>query len=242
MALGPEDFGDCALAGGAAIVVDVLRATTTVVTAFAAGCCRIIPVADAETARRRAADVAGALLAGERGGDMIPGFDLGNSPLEFTAARVGGRTVILTTSNGTHAMLAAAPARVARVAALCNAAAAARWAATVGLDLTVLCAGDGGALSLEDTVCAGLLVRRVAGAVPEAAVSDAASLAADVAGYYEPRLARLLTDSRWARRLAERKDDLEACLALDSVGHVPRLENGALMPDDGAWAGMARPR
>jgi 2-phosphosulfolactate phosphatase len=236
VALGPSDFPDCALAGGSALVVDVVRATTSVVAAFGAGCRRIIPVADEAAARRRAADEAGALLAGERGGDMIAGFDLGNSPREFTAERVGGRTVILTTSNGTHAMLAAAPARRVAVAALSNAGAAARWAAAGGLDLTVLCAGDTGALSLEDAVCAGIVVRRVAAAVPGAAPTEAAMLAAHLAAFYEGRLERLAGDSRWARRLvaAGHQEDIPVCLALDSSDRVPTLEDGVVIPETAA--------
>jgi phosphosulfolactate phosphohydrolase-like enzyme len=95
-----------------------------------------------------------------------------------------------------------------------------------------------GALSLEDTVCAGLLVRGVAAAVPCAALTEAAVLAAEIAAYYEGRLPRLLTDSRWARRLAAagRQEDLAVCLALDSSDQVPRLEDGAVLPDDGAGA------
>ena len=241
VALAPADFPDCALAGGSALVVDVVRATTSVVAAFGAGCRRIIPVADEAAARRRAADEAGALLAGERGGDMIAGFDLGNSPREFTADRVAGRTVILTTSNGTHAMLAAAAARRVAVAALSNAGAAARWAASGGLDLTVLCAGDTGALSLEDAVCAGIVVRRVAAAVPGATPTEAAMLAAHLAVFYEGRLDRLASDSRWARRLvaAGHGDDIPVCLALDSSDQVPTLEHGVVLPGPGVPAPAA---
>jgi 2-phosphosulfolactate phosphatase len=133
-------------------------------------------------------------------------------------------------------MLAAAAARVAAVAALSNAGAAARWAVAARLDLTVLCAGDVGALSLEDTVCAGLVVRRVIAAVPGAVATEAAAFAAHLSTFYEGQLDRLLVDSRWARRLAAsgRGDDLAACLALDSSDHVPTLADGAVLPGDGA--------
>jgi 2-phosphosulfolactate phosphatase len=90
VALTPADASGLALDGWAAVVVDVLRATTTVVAACVAGCARVIPVADIETARERAQQFPDGqvLLAGERGGEPIEGFDLGNSPLEFTGERV----------------------------------------------------------------------------------------------------------------------------------------------------------
>ena len=125
------------LAGVTVLVIDVLRASTTIVTALAAG---------------------------ERRGEPLAGFDLGNSPLECGPERVGGRTVFFTTSNGTRALLAARGAAAVGVAALVNAGAAAAWAAAEGRDVVVLCAGERGRPSLEDDVCAGLLVERLTAA------------------------------------------------------------------------------
>jgi 2-phosphosulfolactate phosphatase len=100
------------LGGGIAVVVDVLRATTTIVYALVAGCLAVRPVAEVDEARALADGLpAGkALLAGERDGQPLPGFDCGNSPGEFTAARCRGTTVVLTTTNGTRALLLAAAA------------------------------------------------------------------------------------------------------------------------------------
>ena len=166
MALTPAEFSDAPLPGRVALAVDVLRATTASVAACDAGCRRLVPVPDAEAAEAMAArDGTDTVLAGERGGEALAGFDLGNSPAEFTADRVGGRTVVLTTTNGTAAMLTAARAAAAGLAALTNVTAAARWALEQGRDVTILCAGDNGAFSLEDTVCAGLLVARLTDAV-----------------------------------------------------------------------------
>lgn len=168
------------LDGETVLVVDVLRASTTMVTALANGALAILPVADAEAARRRvsAAPGNGFLLAGERRGDTVPGFDLGNSPLEMTGARVRGKTLVFTTSNGTRALLACRGAAAVGVAGLVNAAAAARWAAGGGRDVTIVCSGERGARSLEDHVCAGLLVEGIVRLVPAATLTDAASAAA----------------------------------------------------------------
>jgi 2-phosphosulfolactate phosphatase len=210
------------LAGRVVLVVDVLRASTTIVTALASGCAAVVPVPDPEEARRRLAAVPGALVAGERRGEPLAGFDLGNSPLEFTPARVGGRTVIFTTSNGTRALLAARGAAAVAVAALVNLTAAAAWAWAQGRDVTVACAGERGARSLEDWVCAGLLVERLAEA-PGVVLSAPAGAAAAAARGYADDVRRLAADSAWARHLTAsgRGDDVDVCLVVDSTGLVP---------------------
>jgi 2-phosphosulfolactate phosphatase len=232
-ALTPADASGLVLDGWAAIVIDVLRATTTVIAACAAGCRRVIPVADIAGARACAGALppGEVLLAGERGGEPVEGFALGNSPLEFTPERVRGRTIVLTTTNGTAAMLTAAAAGVGAVAALTNVGAASAWAAAQGRDVAVLCAGDDGAFSLEDTVCAGLIVSRLA-AAPGVQVSDGAAAALGLGEYYAARLGDLHDASRWARRLtrAGRGLDVEACLKCDTTDLVPIIRDGGIAP------------
>lgn len=234
VALTPADFPVGGLETRVALVVDVFRASTVVVAACAAGCRGVVPVRDAAEALARAATFppGEALLAGERGGEAIPGFDLGNSPLEFTPARVRGHSIILTTSNGTGAMLAAAAATAAAVAALTNLDAAARWAASQGRDVTILCAGTLSGFSLEDAVCAGLLVERLALTVPAVEASDAAVAAQRVGAHYAPRWDRLVEDSKWARQLTAmgRSADLHACLRAGSVTTVPIYQDGVIVP------------
>lgn len=203
----------------------MLRASTTIVAALAAGCAAVVPVSGVEEARRRAAGLAPApvLLAGERRGQPLAGFDLGNSPLEFTPERVAGRTILLTTSNGTRALLAVRTAAAVGVAALVNRRAAAAWAAAGGRDVVVVCAGERGAVSLEDHVCAGLLVEALAGAGPAARPTAAAAQARTLAGRYRDDVAALARDSGWARHLAAggRAADVAACLVLDRSDLVP---------------------
>ena len=213
------------LGGATVLIVDVLRASTTMIVALANGCAGITPVADAAEARRlaRAHGANGALVAGERRGEPLAGFHLGNSPLEFTRARVGGKTVFFTTSNGTRALLAARAAAAVGVAAFVNLTAAAAWAAGEARDVVVLCAGERGARSLEDHVCAGLLVERLAAAGPGPALSAAAREAQADGRQYARDLTRLARDSAWARRLvaAGRGGDVAACLRLDTTTLVP---------------------
>jgi 2-phosphosulfolactate phosphatase len=240
VALSPAEFPDAPLPDRTALAVDVLRATTAAVAACEAGCRRVVPVADAAAAEALR-DAPDTLLAGERGGEAIAGFHFGNSPGEFTAARVAGRTVILTTTNGTAAMLRAAAAAVAGLAALTNLTAAARWALDEGRDVSILCAGDNGAFSLEDAVCAGLLVARLADGVPGTALSEAATAALGLGRYYGAHPGRLADDSPWARKLVRlgRAGDVAACLRTDVSRVVPVFAAGGFAVPRPDPAGLA---
>jgi 2-phosphosulfolactate phosphatase len=223
VAITPAALAPAALAGATALVIDVLRASTSIITALANGCGGVVPVAEPDEALRRAAATPAALVAGERRGDPLEGFHLGNSPLEFTRARVGGRTIFLTTSNGTGALLAVRAAAAIGVAAFINAGAAAAWALAAGRNLVIACAGDMGRRSLEDEVCAGLIVDQVRAARPDAVLGPEAEALAGQARPYAKDLGRLAQDSPWAQRLGNRGRgaDLTACLTLDTVTLVP---------------------
>lgn len=114
--LTPGELGDASLAGRTAIVIDVLRATSTIATALGNGAAAVRAVAEVEEARTVAAGLSGAVLGGERGGLPPAGFDCGNSPLEYTPRQVEGREVVLCTTNGTYALTLAARAQAAAIA------------------------------------------------------------------------------------------------------------------------------
>src|SRR5262245_55731004 len=148
------------LTGGLAVAIDVLRAATTIVHALAAGCTCVRPCAEVDEAKELANGMrAGkAILAGERGGSPIVGFDLGNSPREFTPQACKGATLVLTTTNGTRAILRAAEADRALVAAFVNYSAICEQIRQDTRPLHIICAGTDGEVSLEDTLLAGALV------------------------------------------------------------------------------------
>ena len=153
----------------------------------------------------------------------MPGFHLGNSPLEMTAARVRGQTLVFTTSNGTRALLACRAAAAVGVAGFVNVTAAARWAAAGERDVTIVCSGERGARSLEDHVCAGRLVNGIVPHAPGATLTEAARAAAAEAQSYGADVRRLGEDSTWARHLRRsgRGGDVSACLSLDTSSLVP---------------------
>lgn len=230
LALTPRGLSPETLAGRTAVVIDVVRTSTTIVTALVHGARGVIPAGSVRAAREQARGLpAGTiLLGGERGGERIPGFDLGNSPLEFTPERVRGRTIVLTTSNGTRAILTAAGARAAAVLGFVNLAAVQRWVLEQGGDLQIICAGKSGDLSLEDTVCGGLLIRRLreagAGLVP----TDPARAAELLADHFGQEIGRVLEESEWARALTDagHGTDLPLCVRLDAFDVAPRLHQG----------------
>src|SRR5262245_6905029 len=140
-------------------------------------------------------------------------------------------------------MRAAQGAAAGALAALVNTSAAAAWAAAQGRDVAVLCSGEDGAFSLEDAVCAGLVVSRLA-AAGRADLSPGAAAALALGQYYGRRLGELRDASRWARRLVRlgRAADVDACLVADSTEMVPMLGPEGIVPALPAGAGSAPPR
>jgi 2-phosphosulfolactate phosphatase len=145
------------LRASACAVIDVIRATSTIVTALAHGAAGVRPVASVDEAFALKMRNTQALLAGERGGQALPGFDLGNSPEDFTPGRAHGRPIILTTTNGTQALAACDGARAVVTASLLNLDAAATRLREIGPPWIIVCAGCEGEFGVDDAVVAGAL-------------------------------------------------------------------------------------
>jgi 2-phosphosulfolactate phosphatase len=220
-----------------AVAVDVLRAGTTIVHALAAGCSAVVPVAEVEEARRLADGLPAGkvLLAGERGGRPVPGFDLGNSPGEFTAARCKGTTLVLTTSNGTRAALLAAAAERVLVGAFVNFSALCEQLHTDLRPIHVVCAGEAGGVSLEDTLFAGAVVEFLCEDGP-ALLNDGARIAWDCFGQHGRVLEGALGVGAGGARLRGLgyDDDVRAAARVDAFALVPELRRDPLRVEVGA--------
>ena len=160
----PAELAGLDFAGRTVVVADVLRATSTMIAAVASGARAVYPVASIEEAIQLAQRLGRAetVLSGERRCLPIEGFDLGNSPREFTPAQVQGRAVVMSTTNGTGALLAASPGARVLVGALVNRAAVVREVAGAA-ELVIVCAGREGRFALEDALFAALLRGTAAG-------------------------------------------------------------------------------
>ena len=227
------------LTDSTAVVIDLLRATSTICQALAAGATAVVPLVEVEDVRRRARELNdnGVICGGERGGLAIEGFDLGNSPSEYAPEVVKDRTVLLTTSNGTRALDRARHASRTITAAAGNLSAAVESIAD-SRRLAILCAGTRGQVSREDVLIAGAIVHRLLNELPHAAQwqpNDEALLAADAwhallttaaAGgrSRSEQLTATLAESAGGRNLINigYVDDLSWCAKIDRWDVVPQ--------------------
>lgn len=209
-ALPPDQLRD-----SVAVVIDVIRATSTIAVALTQGATGVQPVADVSDAFALKARNPDAILAGERGGEPLPGFDLGNSPEEFTRKRVKRRRVILTTTNGTQALAAGVGARQVIAACLLNLDAVAARLREIGPPWIVLCAGCNGHFGVDDAV--------VAGALAEALDQDHAFV--HLYRSVQKNLTEALLGSEAGRELAKvgLEKDVPFCAGISRLSVVPTL-------------------
>lgn len=230
-----------ATAGGIAIVIDVLRASTTMITALAHGAVAVLPRRSIEDARAAAESAPGAILGGERHCVRIEGFDAGNSPLEYTSDRVAGRPVIITTTNGTAALAACSQATEVLVGAMVNRTAVAKAARHLAVTngchaIHLVCAGTDGHVTLEDILTAGAILDAAAqgGDAPRDVLDADAFAARDQYGAIangkglEPvnGVIQAFRSSAGGKNLVAlgMEADITAAAAIDSLAVVPRLE------------------
>ena len=208
------------------IVVDVIRASTSLITLVERGASRVFIAGDIASARA-AAPRTGAVLAGEQDGLAPPGFTYGNSPVELSRASVDGRPVVFVTTNGTAALRAVTDAPTVLVGALRNGAAVCReaWqeATAHRNDITIVCAGREHAFAIDDAYCAGYLIHRIL----ESGSGDLtdAAMAAVVLFHGEPDAQAVLTRSAAGRNVIRLglTDDITYCAQRDTSSAVPRL-------------------
>ena len=217
------------LSGRGVVVVDVLRATTSIVTALANGAKAVVPAATSEEAVRLTANLEknGYVLAGERKSLKIEGFALGNSPREMTAEAVGGKTIYMSTTNGTPALVAVQGGEPVLVAAAVNFSAVAERAR--GLfeergDLVIVCAGREKQFALEDGYVAGRLVKAVRKGRRKIALNDAATVVLDLPSRF-PNWAAAIGASEAARELraADLGEDVAFSAKADRFSVVPSI-------------------
>jgi len=238
----PEAVVPARLAGGVAVVIDVLRSTTTIVHALAAGCSSVRPCLEIEEARALARQLGEgrALLAGERGGIPIEGFDLGNSPKKFTPRQCRGVTLVLTTTNGTKALLRCTLAMRTLVAAFVNYSAVCEQLRHEKRPVSILCSGTEGDVTLEDTLLAGAFIDFMNDLGPTR-MNDGARLAWDCFESHGRCLQSALELSQGGQVLKRLgyEDDIVAAARIDAFALVPEMRGDPLRIEVGA-AGIVK--
>jgi 2-phosphosulfolactate phosphatase len=220
-----EEATPDALRGATVVVIDVLRASSTMAAALAAGAREARCFRSVSEARRARRTMAGRpiLLCGERNGRKVRGFDLGNSPGDFTPERCAGRTLLMTTTNGTRALQRTLQARDVVIGCFLNASAVAAYLSAGRGDIALLCAGTEGEVSTEDVAFAGALACKIAG--NGIALTESAQEAAQVWRVARRSLAKFLARSRGGVPLVKigLERDIRFCARRNRFDVVPRV-------------------
>lgn len=227
--LTPGELSNAEISGRTAVVIDVLRASSSIVEALGAGAKAIYPVASIEEALRLANTFGRGevLLTGERRCLPIEGFDLGNSPAEYTPERVAGKTLVMTTTNGTHAMSLTTSAARVFIGSLLNLGAIVEELVRSVADPVLVCSGRERHFALEDAVVAGVIARRVMEARPgDWQLNDGALAALELAREFSTD-AELFARTAGGRAImnAGLAEDLAFCAQMDRHSILPVLHN-----------------
>lgn len=210
------------------VVVDILRATSCMVTALACGAESITPFANLDDCRQMKTQ--GYVTSGERNGEKVEGFDKGNSPFEYDGDAVRGKKIAFTTTNGTLAIERSKNARELVIGAFLNLSALTEHLQNGTHNVLIVCAGWKGKMNLEDTLFAGALMETLSGDFePEC---DAPLAARHLYSLAKNDLSKFLLNASHVRRLARLNihRDIEFCLTKDKYTVLPVLRDGVLKP------------
>jgi len=234
--LSPLNVDELYFTGKTVVVIDVLRATTTIITALHNGAKEIIPVDSIEFATKKTANSFGGktLLGGERNTKIIDGFNLGNSPLDYTSETVEGKSIILFTTNGSKAIVKTKFAKNTFLGSFLNLETLAEYLIKLNNDVVVLCSGSSGMFNLEDTVCAGKLIRKIQKINPDIVLTDASNASIHLNVAFGKNVKKMLSESEHGTTLLENsfEEDINFASQLDIVGLIPKFKVGTIQKLD----------
>lgn len=211
------------------VVIDVLRATSSICNAFANGVKRIIPVATVEEARQKKED--GYTVASERDGYVLDFADFGNSPFNFSADKVKGKEIVYSTTNGTRCIHMASHSREVLIGSFLNLSALANYLLKQDVPVLIFCASWKDRFSLEDTVCAGALAERLLASGQFESICDAVTASVDLWSLAKDDLFGYIQKAAQKERLASK--GLDDCIAFchepDQMDLVPYFADGSLL-------------
>ena len=215
--------------GSIVAVIDVLRATSSICAAFHHGAERLIPVVNIDEANRYKAK--GYFVGAERGGKIVDGFDFGNSPFCFIGDQIKGKTIVLTTTNGTRAIASAQNAYKVVIASFLNLDAICNWLYEQNREIVLLCAGWRDQFNLEDTLLAGAIVEELSKRSNSVELSDSAIAAQRLYLMAQNDIFDFLENSSHRNRLKKLnlEKDIEYCLTPNQTDVIPVLEGDSIV-------------
>jgi 2-phosphosulfolactate phosphatase len=218
--------------GKTTVVIDVLRASTTIIAALKNGAKEIVPVATVEFAVKLSGGIFGGqtLLGGERNTKKIEGFALGNSPPEYTGEVVNGKTIVFYSTNGSRAIVKAKYSRNNFICSFNNISVLANHLKELDQDITVLCAGNNNFFSLEDALCAGKLILELTGGRKKNELTDSSVAAITLFKNFGKDIYKTLVETVHGQLLMKNgySEDLKACSELNNVDIIPFYSGNAI--------------
>jgi len=211
------------------VVIDILRATSAICTAFHNGASSIIPVGDADEAK--AYKLKGYLVAAERDGYILDFADFGNSPFNFTPQRVSGKTIVYSTTNGTGIIGLASSAYAIAIGSFLNISALTSWLKTQEHDIVLFCAGWKNRFNIEDTVCAGAIADVLMKTGLYTTICDSTKAALDIWSLAKDDPRAYIEKAAQRTRLKEKglDDCIDFCMTPDFTEMIPVVRNGILV-------------
>jgi 2-phosphosulfolactate phosphatase len=221
----PVQADELFFTGKTTVVIDVLRASSTIITALTNGAKEVVPVGTVEFAVKVSGGIFGGqtLLGGERNTKKIEGFALGNSPSEYTTEIVSGKSIVFYSTNGSRAIVKAKYSTNLFICSFNNLKALAKHIKKLNEDVVVLCAGNNNFFSLEDSVCAGMLTSELIAGNKTFELTDASTSALTLFKSFGKNIFKLLSETDHGQLLINNgfEDDLKACAELDSTDVIP---------------------
>jgi 2-phosphosulfolactate phosphatase len=211
------------------VIIDIFRATSSICYGIENGAVAIIPVSEVEECAAYGEQGEGYLLAAERDGKVVEGFDFGNSPFSYTKEKVAGKTVVLTTTNGTHALHLSRLAKKIVIGSFLNLTALCNWLKTQDENILLVCAGWKNNFNLEDTLFAGAVIEQLKEF--DFKLDDAAIAANDLYQVGKHDINQYLKKTSHSERLKKLgiEKDIEFCLRVDLTSAIPILEGEKLV-------------
>lgn len=211
------------------VIIDVLRASSAIITAFANGATQIIPVAEVSVAKDY--KTKGYMVAAERDGFVLDFADFGNSPFNFTREKVEGKTIVYSTTNGTGIIALSSSSKLSVIGSFLNITALTEWLLTQESDVLLFCAGWKSRFNLEDSVCAGAIAKKLLGTGLFTTICDSTAAAIDLWSLASPDLNGYIGKAAQHTRLRDKNldDCIEFCLTPDFSDNIPVIKNGILV-------------